>query len=132
MVRLFNESILRWSYWRLTSSQKLFEAVLSKQPGPYALHSEALQLGGGYVTWNLNIQQIQLGARVPARYGHFGERGRSKGQGIEWGLECVKGKTSNFVVAEHKALQEAMSSWIIHDAVLILTLRKLLSHCAKS
>lgn len=97
------------------------------------LHSEALQLEGGYVTWNLNIQQIQPGARVPACWVAILGGGRSKGQGTEWRLECVKGKTSNFVVGRAQgAARSNVSSWIIHDAVLILTLEKIaFSLCQK-
>lgn len=81
------------------------------------LHSEALQLEGGCVTWNLNIQQIQPGASVPACWVAIWEGGRSEGQGTEWRLECVKGKTSNSVVGRaqgaccKKRCVELNNSW---------------------
>lgn len=54
------------------------------------LHSETLQLEGGYVTWNLNIKQIQSGARAPACWVAILGRGGSEGQGVEWRLGCER------------------------------------------
>lgn len=91
------------------------------------LHCEALQLEGDYVTWNLNIKQMQSGAKVPACWTTILGAVRSGGQEVEWRRGCAKGKTSNFGAARSTVL-----GWIIHDAVLILTLEKIaFSLCQK-
>lgn len=88
---------------------------------------------GSYVTWNLNIKQILSGAGVPACRTAILGGGRCEGQGVEWRQECVKGKTSNFEAGRAQgAARSSGSSWIIHDAVLILTLEKIaFSLCQK-
>lgn len=56
------------------------------------LYSEALQLEGGSVTWNLNIQQIQSGARVPACCRPYWKRGEVKGRGLNGDWDMWKGR----------------------------------------
>lgn len=53
------------------------------------LHSETLQLEGGYVTWNLNIKQIQSGARAPACWVAILGRGGSEEEEEEAAAEVV-------------------------------------------
>lgn len=45
---------------------------------------------------------------MPACWTAILRGGRSEGQEVEWRLESVKGKTSNFGAGEHRVLQEAV------------------------
>lgn len=93
------------------------------------LFSEALHLEGGYVTWNLNIKQIQSGALMPSLPDCcVGRRDALEGRGMS-----EDGKTSNFAAGRARgATRSNVLGWIIHDVILILILEKIaFSLCQK-
>lgn len=107
--------------------------VLCGNSLPRVIVSEALHPEGGYVTWNLNIKQIHSGAWVPACWTAVLGGGMSRrAEGcVKMGM-CER-EAWNFVAGgAWGATRSNVLAWIIHDAILILSLEKIaFSLCKK-